>query len=69
VTEADLGRALAIEDGDLDPNDRLHLGTCLNNEIGVVLTADRAYDAAAGIERVDPLDPVAVERLLAAGLG
>jgi len=66
VTEADLGRALTMEDAALDPNDRLHLGTCLNNEISVVLTADRAYDAATGIERVDPLDSVAVEKLLAA---
>lgn len=69
VTEADLTRALVMEDSDLDPNDRLHLGTCFNNEIGVVLTADRAYDAAPGIERVDPLDAAAVEKLLAGGLG
>jgi predicted nucleic acid-binding protein len=69
VTEEDLSSALAMEDSDLDPNDRLHLGTCLNNQIGVVLTADRAYDAAPGISRVDPLDPAAVEGLLTGELG
>lgn len=65
VTEAGLRIALAMPDSALDPNDRLHVGTCLSNEIQVVLTADRAYDEAKGIERVDPLDPEAVERLLA----
>jgi predicted nucleic acid-binding protein len=69
VTEQALARALAMDESDLDPNDRLHVGTCLSNEIGVVLSADRAYDAARGIERVDALDPAAVERLLAAARG
>lgn len=66
ITEQDLAAALKLPESALDPNDRLHIGTCLSNEIGVVLTADRAYDQARGIERVDPLDAAAVEKLLAA---
>jgi hypothetical protein len=31
-----------------------------------VISADRAFDQAPGIERVDPFDPGAVERLLSA---
>jgi predicted nucleic acid-binding protein len=65
VTEEAFVKALALSDSSLDPNDRLHLGTCASNGIDVVLTADRAFDGAAGISRVDPLDPRAVERLLA----
>ncbi len=66
VTEQDLAAALKMPDSALDPNDRLHLGTCLSNEIEVVLSADRAFDEARGIERVDPLDPAAVDVLLGA---
>jgi len=65
VTEEALKLALALEDSPLGPNDRLHLGTCRTEGIEVVLSADRAFDRAAGIKRVDPLDPKAVERLLA----
>jgi predicted nucleic acid-binding protein len=65
VTEADMVHALALEAPALDANDRLHLGTCASHEIDVVLTADRAFDGVDGIERVDPLDALAVERLLA----
>jgi predicted nucleic acid-binding protein len=64
VTEEALRRALALEDTALGPNDRLHIGTCRTEGIPVVLSADRAFDQAPGIERVDPLDPKAVQRLL-----
>lgn len=64
VTEEALRQALALEDSALGPNDRLHFGTCRTEEISVVLSADRAFDQAPGIERVDPLDPKAVQRLL-----
>jgi predicted nucleic acid-binding protein len=66
VTEDALRQALAVESTALGPNDKLHLGTCRTEGIEVVLSADRAFDRAAGIERIDPLDPAAVERLLAA---
>jgi predicted nucleic acid-binding protein len=65
VTEAALVSALAMAGSSLDPNDRLHVGTCTTHGIDVVLSADRAFEGVAGIERVDPLDPAAVERLLA----
>jgi predicted nucleic acid-binding protein len=64
VTEEALARALAMEAAALGPNDRLHVGTCRSEGIEVVLSADRAFDKVAGIERVDPLEPGAVERLL-----
>lgn len=64
VTEEALEQALALGGSALGPNDKLHLGTCRTEGIKVVLSADRAFDQAAGIERVDPLDPVAVEHLL-----
>lgn len=66
VTEEALRQALALGDSALGPNDRLHFGTCRTEGIKVVLSADRAFDQAPGIERVDPLDPGAVARLLAA---
>jgi predicted nucleic acid-binding protein len=66
VTEEALTHALAMDGGSLGPNDRLHVGTCAAHEIDAVLTADRGFDGVRGIERVDPLDPAAVERLLAA---
>jgi predicted nucleic acid-binding protein len=66
VTEEALRRALALDDSPLGPNDRLHLGTCLTEDIAVVLSADRAFDHAPGIERIDPFDSGAVDRLLAA---
>jgi predicted nucleic acid-binding protein len=65
LTEGALRFALELPDSALDPNDRLHLGTCRSEGIEAVLTADRAFDAAPGVERIDPLDEGAVERLLA----
>ncbi|MEX2106081.1 MAG: type II toxin-antitoxin system VapC family toxin [Solirubrobacterales bacterium] len=64
VTEEALVHALALDAPSLGPNDRLHVGTCAAEGIDVVLTADRAFDEVAGIERVDPLDPGAANRLL-----
>ena len=66
VTEEAFVHALSIDHRGLGPNDRLHLGTCAVHDIDVVLTADRAFDGVGDVERVDPLDPGAVERLLAA---
>ncbi|MBK5220400.1 MAG: type II toxin-antitoxin system VapC family toxin [Thermoleophilia bacterium] len=66
VTEEALVHALAIAAPSLGPNDRLHLGTCAAEGIDTILTADRAFEEVDGARRVDPLDPVAVERLLAA---
>jgi predicted nucleic acid-binding protein len=65
VTEDALRFALELPESGLDANDRLHLGTCHSEGIEAVLTADRAFDGVPGVARIDPLDPVAVERLLA----
>ena len=65
VTEEALTHALSLDASGLGPNDRLHLGTCAAHGIETVLTADRAFDGIGGVARVDPLDPGAVERLLA----
>jgi predicted nucleic acid-binding protein len=64
VTEEALKQALTFGGSSLGPNDKLHLGTCRIEGIKVVLSADRAFDQATGIKRVDPLDPAAVEQLL-----
>lgn len=66
VTEEALTQALALPESGLGPNDRLHVGTCRTEGIEAVLTADRAFDAVSGVERVDPLDPAAIDRLLEA---
>lgn len=65
VTENALTEALALDAPALEPNDRLHLGTCAAHDIEVVFTADRGFDGISGVARVDPLDAGAVERLLA----
>jgi predicted nucleic acid-binding protein len=66
VTEDALVHALSMPGSRLGPNDRLHVGTCVTNEIDAVLTADRAFDGVKGIRRIDPFDGEAVEELLAA---
>jgi predicted nucleic acid-binding protein len=66
VNEEALVHALSMPESKLGPNDRLHVGTCANHEIEVVLSADRAFDGVKGIRRVDPFDADAVAQLLAA---
>jgi predicted nucleic acid-binding protein len=65
VTQNALTEALALGAPSLEPNDRLHLGTCAAHDIEVVFSADRGFDGISGVARVDPLDAGAVERLLA----
>jgi predicted nucleic acid-binding protein len=64
VTEEALVRALAIDAPSLGANDKLHAGTCAAEGIGVVLTADAAFDGVPGLQRVDPFDPAALDLLL-----
>lgn len=66
VTEDALAHALSMLDSGLHAKDRLHVGTCAINEVGTVLTADRAFDGVRGVRRVDPFDAEAVDELLAA---
>lgn len=66
VDDGAFGRALSLDAPALDTNDRLHVGTCLQNGITTILSADRGFDAVKGIRRVDPLDERARQRLLSA---
>jgi predicted nucleic acid-binding protein len=62
-----LALALAVEAPQLGTNDRLHVGTCLAHEVGVIVSADAGFDGVRGIRRVDPLDARSRRRLLASG--
>jgi predicted nucleic acid-binding protein len=66
VTEEALALALQFDVARPGANDRLHVATCVLNEIEVVVTADRDFDEFDEIQRVDPLDADAVAELLAA---
>lgn len=57
--------ALSVDAPGLGANDRLHVGTCLAHGIDVVVTADKGFDAAPQLRRVDPFDRAARGRLLA----
>ena len=48
----------------LGTNDRLHVGTCLSNGIGIILSADTTFDGIKGVRRVDPLDASGCRQLL-----
>jgi len=65
VTHTALDHALAIAAGpdSIGSNDRLHVGSCLEHGIGVIVSADRGFDQVEGIERIDPLEPDLIERL------
>jgi predicted nucleic acid-binding protein len=67
ITDAVFALALALK---LDApaagtSDRIHLATCLVNDIGLIVSADRGLDGAEGVQRVDPSDRRAVDRMLA----
>jgi predicted nucleic acid-binding protein len=61
--DAELALDLFAGSQSLDAFDALLAATALNRGVDVVLSADRAFDAVEGIERVDPLDERAVESL------
>lgn len=66
VTPGTLDIALALEaPPELGANDRLHVASCVENEIVTIVSADRSFDAIATVERIDPLDREALEPLLA----
>jgi predicted nucleic acid-binding protein len=64
VTDGAFRRALELEVPGLETNDRVHVGTCLEHDIGVIVSADSAFDGVKGIRRVDPLHERARRRLL-----
>jgi len=64
MTDEIFARALALDATSGGTNDRLHVATCLENGIEVILSADAHFDAVPGIRRVDPLDEGGVAELL-----
>ncbi|HST67326.1 MAG TPA: type II toxin-antitoxin system VapC family toxin [Mycobacteriales bacterium] len=65
VTDDILAAALDLKVRGLGANDRVHVATCHANGIDTILTADRGFDAAPGLRRVDPADLAEVRQLLA----
>ena len=66
VTDDAFREALSVRKRELGPADRLHVGTCRSSGIDTIVSADAGFSRLAGLRRVDPLDPAAVRRLLAA---
>lgn len=64
VSDAAFAAALSLDAPKLGSDDRVHVGTCSTNEISVILSADKGFDYAPGVRRVDPLDERAVHELL-----
>ncbi|HST41097.1 MAG TPA: type II toxin-antitoxin system VapC family toxin [Conexibacter sp.] len=64
VTDEIFSSALALDESPLGADDRVHVGTCLAHGIETIVTADRGFDAARAIRRVDPANARAVRRLL-----
>jgi predicted nucleic acid-binding protein len=65
VTDQAFLLALTVEAPHLGTNDRLHVGTCIANEMNVIVSADAGFDRVRGLSRVDPLDARSRRRLLA----
>lgn len=64
VTDSTISRAFTLEASSLGANDRIHVATCLENEIETIVTADRGFEDLTGLRRVDPLDDSAVHLLV-----
>jgi predicted nucleic acid-binding protein len=64
VTDEIVARALAFDTDALGSNDRIHVATCMVNDIDTIVTADSEFDRVRGLRRVDPLDQRAVSRLV-----
>jgi predicted nucleic acid-binding protein len=65
VTEKIVAAAFGVTAHGLGANDRMHVATCQLNDIGTILTADKAFDGVPGLRRVDPADLSEVRALLA----
>lgn len=64
VTDAIVAAALDLHAPSIGASDRIHVATCLANDIDTIVTADRSFDGVPDIRRVDPLDERAVRSLL-----
>jgi predicted nucleic acid-binding protein len=47
----------------LAARDLVHVATCLSEGLETIVSTDRGFDRVAGIVRVDPADPAAMEAL------
>jgi len=65
VTDEIVAAAFDLKVKRLGANDRIHVATCHAHGIDTILTADRGFDAAPGLRRVDPADLPEVRTLLA----
>ena len=65
VTDEIVAAAFDVKVHGLGANDRVHVATCQVNGIDTMLSADRGFDAAPGLRRVDPADLPEVRTLLA----
>jgi predicted nucleic acid-binding protein len=65
VTDSVLDAALDLDLKGLGTADLIHVATCHEAGITDIVTADRAFDDAPGIRRVDPVDELELDRLLA----
>lgn len=59
-----LATAMALEAPDLGSADRILVATCLAHGIEAIVTADDGFRDVAALQRVDPFDGPAMERLL-----
>jgi predicted nucleic acid-binding protein len=65
ITDSVFALALTIDAPGAGTNDRIHIATCLANDIALIASADRGLDGVEGVERIDPCDRRAVGRMLA----
>lgn len=56
VTDEVFRRALDLDVRGIGSNDRVHAATALAHGIGLIVSADAAFDGVPGLRRVDPLD-------------
>ncbi len=64
VTPDHLRDAMQRDSPGLGTADRLHAVVAIEAGCEVIVTTDRAFDALAGLRRVDPLDTAAVKALV-----
>jgi predicted nucleic acid-binding protein len=64
ATSRVLRAALRLDVKGLGTADLIHVATCHDGGITDIVTADRGFDRAPGLRRIDPLDEVALDQLL-----
>ena len=66
VTDETVRAALSLDVKRLGASDRIHLATCREHDIEILVSADVGFDQIPGLERVDPLDGPRLANLLGA---